>query len=285
MTEHLTSDVADITYIESNLNALCQKPLHFKCGFYLICTQGRALVSTGVQQYALEEQTELIFLTGSLLLLVEASADLKTRILLFPQAVFLKAVLPIDTPYYNYTHEHPCYCHTGDARSQRTWREINLWMDMAQMLFGNDNPQFRQQQAYNYLQSLLMWLFNTIQEKTASKKPYSRKQVLFYQFLQLVREHSAQEHQVAFYADKLCITPRYLNEVIAQHIHGKTPKQLIEEQLTAEIKVLLNAPKLSITEIALYFNFSGQSYLSRFFKKHTGLSPKDYRIRLTMNNC
>lgn len=96
MTEHLTSDVADITYIESNLTALCQKPLHFKCGFYLICTQGRALVSTGVQQYALEEQTELIFLTGSLLQLVEASADLKTRILLFPQAVFLKAVLPID---------------------------------------------------------------------------------------------------------------------------------------------------------------------------------------------
>lgn len=99
-----------------------------------------------------------------------------------------------------------------------------------------------------------------------------------------MREHSAQEHQVAFYADKLCITPRYLNEVIAQHIHGKTPKQLIEEQLTAEIKVLLNDPKLSITEIALHFNFSGQSYLSRFFKKHTGLSPKDYRVRLTMNN-
>ena len=157
-------------------------------------------------------------------------------------------------------------------------------MDMAQMLFVDNASPFRAQHEQNYLQSLLMWLFNTIQEKTASKKPYSRKQVLFYQFLQLVREHSAQEHQVAFYADKLCITPRYLNEVIAQHIHGKTPKQLIEEQLTAEIKVLLNDPKLSITEIALHFNFPGQSYLSRFFKKHTGLSPKDYRVRLTMNN-
>lgn len=277
MTTYLTSDVTGITYIETDLDALRREPLHFKCGFYLICTQGSALVSTGVQQYTLEEQTELIFLTGSLLQLVQASPDIQTRVLLFPQDVFLKAVLPIDTPYYNYTHEHPCYHHTDDARSQRTWLEINLWMDMAQMLFGNDNLQFRQQQEYNYLQSMLMWLFNTIQEKNASKKPYSRKQILFYQFLQLVREHSAQQHQVAFYADKLCITPRYLNEIIAQHINGKTPKQLIEEQLTAEIKVLLNNPKLSITEIALHFNFSGQSYLSRFFKKHTGISPKAYR--------
>ena len=47
---------------------------------------------------------------------------------MFPQEVFLKAVLPIDTPYYNYTHEHPCYHHTEDERSQKTWKE-NKFMD------------------------------------------------------------------------------------------------------------------------------------------------------------
>ena len=230
------------------------------------------------------EGTGIVFVTGTLLQLDDCADDLCFRGILFPKRRFTDVVVNLDTALFNYMHEYPCYVYDGSPERIAAFRGINLWMDMAQMLFGNDNPQFRQQQAYNYLQSLLMWLFNTIQEKTASKKPYSRKQVLFYQFLQLVREHSAQEHQVAFYADKLCITPRYLNEVIAQHIHGKTPKQLIEEQLTAEIKVLLNDPKLSITEIALHFNFPGQSYLSRFFKKHTGLSPKDYRVRLTMNN-
>ena len=69
---------------------------------------------------------------------------------MFPQEVFLKAVLPIDTPYYNYTHEHPCYHHTEDERSQKTWKEINLWMDMAQMQFMDNTPQFRQQQEYNF---------------------------------------------------------------------------------------------------------------------------------------
>ena len=277
MSYSLPSDTRYILYEETDLAQLKQKPCHFKCGIYLICTHGQALISTGVQQYIFEEQTELIFLTGSLIQVVQSSYDFKARILMFPQEVFLKAVLPIDTPYYNYTHEHPCYHHTEDERSQKTWKEINLWMDMAQMQFMDNTPQFRQQQEYNFLQSLLMWLFNTIQEKLAVKKQYSRKQILYYQFLQLVREYSTREHQVAYYADKLCITSRYLNEIIALYVNGRTPKQLIDEQLTAEIKVLLDDPHLSVTEIAQHFNFPDQSYLSRFFKKNTGMSPKEFR--------
>lgn len=57
----------------------------------------------------------------------------------------------------------------------------------------------------------------------------------------------------------------------------KTPKDFIDEQLTAEIKVQLNNPDLSIAEIAANCQFPDSSYLSRFFKKHTGISPKEFR--------
>ena len=70
---------------------------------------------------------------------------------------------------------------------------------------------------------------------------------------------------------------KILNEIIALYVNGRTPKQLIDEQLTAEIKVLLDDPHLSVTEIAQHFNFPDQSYLSRFFKKNTGMSPKEFR--------
>ena len=61
--------------------------------------------------------------------------------------------------------------------------------------------------------------------------------------------------------------------------NGKTPKALIDEQLTAELKVLLNNPALSIAEIASLCQFPDSSYLSRFFKKNTGISPKEYRTQ------
>lgn len=187
MAVFLPSDTSTIRYEETDLASLHSRPSHFVCGVYLICVRGTAVVSTGVQQYALGEQTELIFLTGSLIQVLCASDDFMVRLLMFPKDVFLKAVLPIDTPYLNYTHEHPCYHHTEDERSQATWVQINLWMDMAQMLFcGNVSP-FRQQQEYNFLQGLLMWLFNTIQEKLSVAKQYSRKQAICHRFMQFAR--------------------------------------------------------------------------------------------------
>ncbi|WP_303014030.1 AraC family transcriptional regulator [uncultured Bacteroides sp.] len=276
----LPSDTTTIRYEETALSSLKQNPCHFKCGIYLICVQGESIISTGVEQYVFNEQTELIFLTGGLIQVIHVSADFKARLLMFPKDVFLKAMLPVDTPYFNYTHEHPYYHHTEDERSQKTWREIMLWMDVAQMLFENNTTsQFRQQQEYNFLQSLLMWLFNTIPEKLALNSHYSRKQILCHQFLQLVREYSTQEHQVTFYAEKMCISSRYLYKVTVEYLNGKTPKQVIDEQLLAEVKVLLNEPYLSVTEIAEQLNFADQSYLTRFFKKNTGMAPKEFRSR------
>ena len=103
--------------------------------------------------------------------------------------------------------------------------------------------------------------------------------MLCHQFMQLIREHSTCEHQVPFYTEQLCITPRYLYEITTQYMNGKTPKQLIDEQLIAEAKVLLNEPCLSVTEIAELLNFADQSYLSRFFKKNTVMSPKEFRLQ------
>lgn len=281
MTDTLPTDTPVLRYLDTDLSALRQHPCHFRCGIYLVCTQGRALVSTGVQSYEFDAETELIFLTGSLIEVPEASPDFRARVLLFPQDLFLKAILPIDTPYFNYTHEHPCYHHTPDERSRKTWREMLLWMDVARMLFVDNDSPFRAQHEQNYLQSLLMWLFNTIPDKLAAAgSTYSRKQQLCHRFMQLVREHGTRQHLVPFYADSLCITPRYLYQATTQYLDGKTPKQLIDEQLVAEIKVLLNNPALSATEIAAQLNFADQSCLSRFFKKSTGLSPKEYRLKM-----
>lgn len=130
----------------------------------------------------------------------------------------------------------------------------------------------------NFLLNMLLWIFSTIPDTYISVvQSYTRKQQLFHKFMHLVHEHAAQMHQVSFYAEQLCISPRYLNNITGTYSEGKTPKALIDEQLTAELKVLLNNPALSIAEIATACHFPDSSYLSRFFKKNTGLSPKDFR--------
>ena len=108
--------------------------MHFVCGIYLVCVRGVCEVSTGAETFRLCDETELIFLSGTLLQRLSASPDFKARMLLIPKDVFLKAMLPIDTPYLNYADSHPCYTHTPDVRSRMTWKQVCVWMDAARML-------------------------------------------------------------------------------------------------------------------------------------------------------
>ena len=272
-------DTDRIRYVETDLAFLEGKPVHFICGIYLVCESGRCEVSTGAENFSLCAETELIFLAGTLLHRLEASDDFKARMILFPKDVFLKAMLPIDTPYLNYADEHPCYLHTSDERSRLTWRQACVWMDSAGMLFSGDyTSQYRELLEFDWLQSFLIWLFGTIPEKQESQSSSTRQQQICRSFMQLVREYAVQEHGAAFYAGKLCISTRYLHRATTLCLNGKSPTQIIEEQLLAEVKVLLDDPSFTVTAIAERLNFPDQSYLTRFFKRHTGISPRRFRM-------
>lgn len=265
-------------YAESDLTSLTHYPFRFVCGIQLLCVSGRSIISTGVEQYDFCETSELIFLAGSLIQVINPSPDFKVRMLLFPKEIFLKASLPIDTSYFNYITEVPYFNHAANDANLTSWRRVNQWMDMAELLFTHPAKHFREQLEQNFLQSLFMWVFNSIPQKYLSiHNKYSRKQMLYHRFMFLIREHSTQEHQIGYYANQLCVTPRYLNEAVISYSNGRTPKQLIDEQLTAELKVQLSNPSLSVTEIAQLLNFQEPANMSRFFKKNTGMSPKEFR--------
>lgn len=275
MDINLISSLTKIHYAEGNLKFLQTSPLYFNCGIQLLCTCGEGIISTGAQQFHLHKMSELIFWEGSIMHLIKASDDFHVRLMLYPKNTFLQAAISLDTTYFNYMREFPQYNHeTG------SWKSINLWIDMGQLLFTQTSSVFSERLELNFLQSMLMWIFSSIPDTYVSvAQSFTRKQLLFHKFMHLIHEHAAQMHQVSFYAEQLCISPRYLNEITWTYSEGKTPKTLIDEQLTVEVKVLLNNPSLSIAEIASICHFPDSSYLSRFFKKNTGVSPKEFRTR------
>lgn len=278
------ASISSIQYEETDLAFLRPLPQMFSCGIQLICIRGKALVSTGAQRFSLKPMSELIFWSGSIMQLLESSDDFTVRLLLYPQSLFLKVAVTLDTTYFNYIREFPYFEHGKDGRLE-SWNSVNLWMDMAKMLFAENPGPFTERLSENYLQSMLMWIFSSIPEQYVSAtESYTRKQVLFHRFMHLIHEYALKEHQVSFYAEKLCISTRYLCAITASHSQGKTPKQLIDEQLSAEVMVQLNRLDLSLSEIAAVCSFPDSSYLSRFFKKITGVSPNEYRSKRISGN-
>ena len=96
------------------------------------------------------------------------------------------------------------------------------------------------------------------------------------QFKTLLSQNFIEERQVAFYADKMHLTPKYFSSVI-KDTSGKTAGEWINEMLVLESKVRLQNKEQSIAQIAYDLNFSDPSHFGKFFKKHVGVSPLSYR--------
>lgn len=113
-----------------------------------------------------------------------------------------------------------------------------------------------------------------------SEKPQvSRENPILLRFQQLVSKYFKESRSVSFYADLIHISPNHLNKVVKTET-GKSASHLIDEVCILEAKVLLGQTTLAIQEVALALGFEDPSYFNRYFKKHAGISPRNYRVMI-----
>ena len=108
------------------------------------------------------------------------------------------------------------------------------------------------------------------------KNSSSRSKVIFEQFIKLVSEYHLKERNVGFYADKLCLTPKYLSKLI-KTATGRSAPDWIDAYVILEAKNLLKYSNVTIKEVVYRLNFPNQSVFYKFFKARTGMTPSEYR--------
>lgn len=113
---------------------------------------------------------------------------------------------------------------------------------------------------------------NTKQDNELS----NRSKVIFDKFMRLVMEYHTQYRNVGFYADQLCLTPKYLSKLI-KNATGRSAPEWIDSYVILEAKNLLKYSGNTIKEIVFKLNFPNQSVFYKFFKAHTGMTPTEYR--------
>ncbi|NDV97526.1 AraC family transcriptional regulator [Dysgonomonas sp. 521] len=152
---------------------------------------------------------------------------------------------------------------------------------MARLIYEEKKSKYADLLQRNFLQSYMVYVLENVQPFfNQVTSGYSRRQNLYHSFISLLYTYCRQHHDIGFYADKLCITTRYLYDITFEYSLNLSPKQLIDKQLILEIKTLLHFLELTITEIAFQLNLPDQSYLCRYFKRHTGISPTEYRNQI-----
>ncbi|MDR4892680.1 MULTISPECIES: AraC family transcriptional regulator [unclassified Chryseobacterium] len=157
------------------------------------------------------------------------------------------------------------------------YRKLNFHLDELQVLNDKekDNYYFNEMIWHHF--SLVIYEIDNYFKKTEKLHVVTnREDELTTSFFKLVQEHFKEEHNVQFYADKLFISRKYLTKVINKTVF-KSPRDIIHQVLAVEARLLLRNPNLNVNEVASQLSFSDQASFSKFFKKHTGRSPLEYR--------
>ncbi|MCM1021536.1 MAG: helix-turn-helix domain-containing protein [Muribaculaceae bacterium] len=162
-------------------------------------------------------------------------------------------------------------------------QEMQNQIELRNLLMAKSNNKSEQAYRKNVVRSLLEALFfETLGVYSAhsinlhSLNSLKRKDSLLYEFVRLVEEEYKKERSVAYYAQKLFVSPKHLSAMVKE-ASGRTAGEWIDLYVIMEAKSLLKNTGMTIQEISQELNFSNQSFFGKYFKNLTGTSPRIYR--------
>lgn len=155
-------------------------------------------------------------------------------------------------------------------------RVMNTCREIKEVLVStHDN--YTSELVKTYFKVLYIYCLSAINRQKQLEKVANspRNMLVLNQFLELVEQYFTTERQIGFYADKLCLAPKYASQVI-KNASGKKANDWIQERVILEAKLLLLDGNHNVQQVADELNFTSQSFFGKYFKKATGISPKAY---------
>lgn len=241
----------------------------------IFCRKGTAHIEIDLIPYELVANTQLIIIAGSIVHNISNSDDFKISYITFKHEVYDEATAQLEPSFTFFLKEYPCV-QLGEKRINK----MNYMVEAMKDFYNEKTNCFRVKIFKNNIQSFLLDVYDKTRTlfKIDKSEEVGRREELFIKFIHLIHKYCPQQREVGFYAEKLYITSRYLSS-ITQNVADKSAKYIIDKHAIQRIKIMLKYSNMSIQDISYELNFPDQSFFSRYFKKHTGMSPLEYRAK------
>lgn len=268
----------DICCLEGEVKAfpkiLC-KPFLMNYVELIVCEKGYFCFDVDKKKFTARAGETVFLSEGNNFSIGELSDDLRVSILFYhidPIREILGSSIVAMYLYTTLTPE-PCYVWTSGEESDLA-RYIAL---LGRHRKSAQNP-FDNHECKLLLLTLTYRLCSIYSRRIIEEKNVAGHKIdTFIKLIRLIEKYYMQERGVAFYADKLCLSPKYLS-ALSKSVCGYTVQELVFRAIIRKSIFWLKNTNKSVQEISDDLNFPNASFFGTFFKKQTGLAPSYYRI-------
>lgn len=244
---------------------------------YIFVLQGELTIRANGSEYVLTPNHIADIMESSLLQLISASHNFVGYLLLLENHFFhdiIKSNPPFPVSYPIKLRFNP-RLKLENSQMKVMLKHISRINDT----ICDRNHSFQKEVLQKECSILIMEIGNIIIQGKMLRETgevFDRKRSIVMQFFDLLAKNSKSEHSVSFYASTLNISNQYLARIIKE-VTNLTVYECISRALVFEIIKYLNETTITIQQIADNLNFSDQAALTKFFKKHMGISPTKYK--------
>ena len=284
--ENLKQYTELVAYTSENVTILkdippiIQKTHHaakLSCMMMIFCEAGETTIHINGNPYLLQQGNCAILAPGSILQSNTSSPDLSSKIFALSHN-FLTETLSMKKETWHILHY--LYYHPIFPINRETSYKMYLYKELL-MTITQEKPHVYSQRTRSFhfagmLCEMFAMLNQLVPDSERKTMQYNRSTLITRDFIDLVNADNGTHRSVAYYADRLCYSPKYLCSIIKEST-GKTPLQLIQENTIKHIKHKLKHSNMSIKELTCLFDFPNASFFGKFVKAHTGMTPMEYR--------
>ncbi len=246
-----------------------------KFGFFmlLMCTSGRMKLRINLDEYDVAAPCMIRMMPGQIVSVEEMSGDFDAMVSVMSRNFIENLLIYV----------------SGNVSVGMRWRDDmvvglgendirmyeNFFDIMRHIVRVRENP-YRLKVVEHVMMAFFYNSPDMVSKVTDSSQPRSSADVLSKDFMALARDNFRTERQLKFYADRLCITPRYLSRVVKE-CSGYSAAEWIERYVILEARALLKSTDMTVQQISDSLNFPTQTFFGKYFKRRVGMSPKKYR--------
>lgn len=250
-----------------------QLPEYFQTAEYALNLHVRGKMTAHInhQEYTIEAPCFSSILINQPIKVVESSDDVVQYILGFSPQFAEDMHLNLSTEAHIRAYMRPVF-----PLTEPQMRVAMHHFDLLHEILQTPNESNTREVALNLVRSMTYYIYGLYDTSFLDIYSLSHSEELVGRFLALVEHHCREYHSIDWYASELCLTPKYLANLVKQ-ITSRSAGDCIDYNLMSQAKWLLRSTTLSVHEISERLGFQNQSHFGTFFRRHCGVSPSRFR--------